>query len=313
MSHLSPRNRRRLSRALQTSAAITFAVAVYFAYRWAGPLQNWTPPVRNGGGGSVTIRLTDTPFAAYIDGARTWSIHAGQVDILRLPNAALTSVQSATILDIRNGTLYEPPARPMTNGGALTARVMEAGAPARNSGLVAATFHAKRGHYSAGLLEAIPPDLDMLYTTQWQFRLEGDVVFQTRSHDVLTAPSMTIYNLVSRKTGRPEQRVVCDKGARMTHKGIELTANTMRYNPKERTVDCYSGVRGVYKQGSVQSERVYWSLDNEILRCPETATGKIQDMPFQAEGITLDVKHHKDYVRRVHINVNSNSINRIEE
>src|SRR5947208_1482504 len=128
MKYLSPRNRRTLSRALQTGAAAIFVVAVYLAYRWAGPLQNWSPPLRTGGA-SVTIRLLDTPFAAYVDGARAWSIHAGQVDILRMPNASLTSVQSATILNIRNGTLYDPPGRPVTNGGAVTARVMEAGAP----------------------------------------------------------------------------------------------------------------------------------------------------------------------------------------
>jgi hypothetical protein len=294
------------------AAAIAFAVAVVLAYRWAGPSKNWTPP-RPGGGASVTIRLLDTPFAAYIDGARVWSIHAGQVDILRMPNASLTSVQSATILNIRNGTLYDPPTRPVSSASAATARVMEAGAPDRNSGPIGATFHAKQGRYSAGMLETIPADLAMLYTVQWQFRLDGDVVFKTRSGDVLTAPAMTIYNLVSRKTGRPEQRVMCDKGGRMIHKGIEVTANTLRYNPKERTVDLYSGVRGVYKNGSVQAERVYWSLDNEILRCPETATGKIQGMPFTADGITLDIKHRKHHATRAHIDVNSNSINRLEE
>ncbi len=313
MRHLSHRIRRRIYLALQLCAAAVLAVGIFLAYRWAGPSTNWVPPARTGSGGGVTIRLLDTPFAGYVDGARIWSIHAGQVDMLRMPNSTLTSVQSATIYDIRNGKLYDPPARPAAHREAAAARVMEAGGPARDSGPVGATFHAKQGHFSTGMAESAPADLAMLYTVQSQFRLEGDVVFQSRSHDVLTAPSMTIYNLVNRKTNRPEQRIMCEQGGRMIHKGIQVAANTIRYNPKERTVDCFSGVRGSFKEGSVQTERVYWSLDNEILRCPEPAAGKINGLPFQAEGITLDVKQGRHHAKHIRIHVNSNSLDRLGE
>jgi hypothetical protein len=153
----------------------------------------------------------------------------------------------------------------------------------------------------------------MLFTVQWQFKLSGDVVFRTRAQDELAAPSMTIYNLVSRKTGKPEQRVICEQGGKMTHLGIHVSANTIRFNPKDRTVECLSGVRGTYKQGNVQAERVYWSLDDEILRCPESASGTVQGMPFLAEGLTLDIKRRRHHANHIHIQLNTDSLVRYEE
>ncbi len=301
MKSISARGRRRMVAVLKWCGAAGAIAAVILAYRWAEPSPDALNAAHTIGGATASIHLQDTPFAGYVDGARTWSIFAGQVDLLRLPNAALTSIQSASITDIRNGTLYEPPRHVPGMPGTVTTRVMEAGAAAVNSGPIAATFHAKHGHYSLGMLEVAPPDLDMLYTVQWQFKLSGDVEFRTRGTDVFSAPAMTIYSLVNRRSGRSEQRVTCDEGGKMTHRGIEITANSIRFNPKDRTVECLSGVRGTYKGGNVQAERVFWSLNDETLRCPESATGTIQGMPFIAEGLTLDIKRRKHHATHMHI------------
>ena len=287
----SPHILRAVMRVLIWCGSIAIPIVIFRAYRWAEPTAAMLSYGQHPGTGSASLQLRDTPFAGYVGGARAWSIHAGQVDIQRVPNTSLTNIQTASILDIRDGNLYDPPNKLLPVTGAVTANVMEASGPAANSGPIAATFRAKEGHYSVGAADAAPPDLQMLYTVQWQLRLVGDVFFRTRAKDELAAPSMTIYNLVNRRTGRPEQRILCDQGAKMNHLGVQVTANSIRFNPKDRTVDCLSGVRATYKAGSVQAERVYWSMNDETLRCPETATGTIQGMPFSAANITMDLKH----------------------
>ena len=302
--------RRRLMVALSWCGVAAFFTAAILAYRWAEPSPAVLAARNAAGGGGATVRLLDTPFAGYINGARSWSIRAGQVDILRLPNATITNIQSADIEDIREGSLYEPPSIRVPAAGVAVTRVMQAGGASPESGPVSATFKAKHGHYSAGALQAVPADLEMLFTVQWQFKLSGDVVFRTRANDVLSAPAMIVYSLLNRKSGLPEQRVLCDQGATLTHVGIAVTANSLRFNPKDRTVECLSGVRGTFKEGSVQAERVYWSLADEVLRCPESATGIIQGMPFSAEALTLDVKHRRHHGNRLRIQIAPGTLTR---
>lgn len=310
MKSPSPQTRRALMKVLTWFGVIGSVFGVYRAYRWAEPTPEALRHGQSPGGGSASIELKDAPIAGYVEGARSWSIHAGQIDILRVPNASLTNIQSATILNIRDGMLYDPPAKTARPAGATTTRVMEAGGVDAGSGPVSATFRAKEGHYTTGTSVTAPADLQLTHTVQWQFKLAGDVVFKTRTKDELSAPSMTILNLVNRRTGRQEQRILCDQGAKMTHLGIQVTANSIRFSPKDRTVECLSGVRGTYKQGSVQAERVYWSLNDEILRCPETATGKIEGNPFEAQGVTMDVKHGRHQFGPWHIRFDTNQRDR---
>lgn len=312
MKPLPPHTRRTLLRVLTWGGTVALLTGAFLAYRWAEPTPEMIRRGQSPGGATASITLRDTPFAGYVSGARSWSMRAGQVDILRLPNASLTNIQSATILDIRDGTLYDPPKTVLPGPGSPTTTVMQAaGGGGAQSGPVSATFRAKEGRYSAGALEAAPADLQFQYTVQWQFRLTGDVVFRTRAKDELTAPTMTILNLVNRRTGRQEQRVLCDQGAKMKHLGIQVTANSIRFNPKDRTVECLSGVRGTYKKGSVQADRVYWSLNDEVLRCPETATGVIQGIPFEATGVMMDIKHGRHHFDQCYIGLNSAQADRL--
>jgi len=299
---------RRIRRVITWCAAIGFVATAIVAYRWAEPsprsLMNAHSPV----GANASVQLINTPFAGYVDGFRAWSIHAGQVDVLRLPNSALTSIQSAQVVEIRDGNLYDPPTISAQTARNTGPRIMAAGAIDTDKRRIAATFRADQGRYSLGALQMAPPDLEMMYTVQWQFRLMGNVVFKTRAKDELTAPSMTVYSLINRKTGRSEQRIQCEEGAKMTHLGIQVTANTMRFSPKDRMVECLTGVRGTFKQGNVQAERVYWSLNNEVLRCPESASGVVHGMPFTADGLTLDVKRRKHHADHIHIVVDRSSL-----
>ena len=128
-----------------------------------------------------------------------------------------------------------------------------------------------------------------------------DVEFRTQAGDTLTAPFLTIYNLVRKRNGKIEQRVVCDEGAKMKRKGIEVFSNRLRFSPKGRTVECLAGARGAFKNGAVQAERAFWSLDDETLRCPEEATGTLDSSPFTAQSLTLDVKHRIHRASHIHI------------
>ena len=177
---------------------------------------------------------------------------------------------------------------------------METGGAVSRGEKPAATFRAKQGRYSLGTFEPVPIEIDMAYAVQWEFKLTGDVLFRTRAGDLLTAPSLTIYNLIHKRNGKTEQIVVYDDGVKMSHKGIQVTSNRLRFNPKDRTVECLTGVRGTFKEGVVQA-RLSWPLDDETLRCPNSAAGVMDGSPFRAESLTLDIKHGLHHASHFHI------------
>src|SRR4051812_42523318 len=105
MKSPSPHINRGLMRMLTWCGIVAVLAATFLLYRWAEPTPAMLARGRSPGGANASIRLRNAPFAGYVSGARSWSLHAGQVDILRLPNASLTNIQSASILDIQDGLL----------------------------------------------------------------------------------------------------------------------------------------------------------------------------------------------------------------
>ncbi|HZO87695.1 MAG TPA: hypothetical protein VFB38_05090 [Chthonomonadaceae bacterium] len=308
------RARSLLLRALGGAALLGLAVGLYLAYRWANSTADTWPHAAYTAARTVAVRLESTPFENYVRGHKTWSLWAGRIDLERLPGAALTSIQSATISDIRNGKLYQPPPE-ADSGEGPTALPSGNSIPSPPDGSAlargeppTATFHARRGRYAVGLLDPIPADLRPLYEVRWQFKLEGGVDFQTRAGDRLRAESLTILDLINRRTRRPERRILGPSGAQVTLKDVQLSANQVRYDPDERTVECLGGVRGTFKDGAIQAERVFWSLKDQVIRCPETATGTFQGMPCTWEGLTLDLKRRRLYANVVHAQIRIESI-----
>lgn len=277
-----------LLRLLRGSLLPLFGLIVFLTYRWAE--RSPAPPdvvVRNASGRVVVVRLDNAPFTAYAAGRKTWSLHAAQIDLERLPGSAFSNIESASLTDIRQGTLYRPPA-------SLFPSLQDS---------VAARFSARSGRYAQGRNETLAPDLALVFILRWQFRLEGDVVFRTDSGDELKAASLTILEMTNRHTGKLERRIVCDQGATIQTKGVHLQSNQLRFNPADRTVECLGGVYATFSGGSAQSESAYWSPQNQTLTCPGAVSGMMQGLPFQAVNVVSDIRRKQLHATRATVQI----------
>jgi hypothetical protein len=310
-----PRPPRRFLRALGWTALLGLSVGLFFAYRWAGSVTLPVAPSLESGGPQVMMRLEGAPFTSYVNGRKTWSLWAGRIDLERLPGSALANLQRATLTDIRNGKLYAAPPNgaaipPVTPASATefpalrlstgSPNLAPTATPDSPDDLPAATFRANSGLYALGTLEPPPAEIAPLYDVQWQFKLKGGVEFKTQAGDRLRSDSLILLEMISRRTHRTERRILCDQGAKVDLKDVQVQANRVRYDPAERTVECLGGVRGTFKGGVMQAERLFWSLKDQVLRCPETATGTYHGMPFTWEGLTVDLKRRVLTANRVH-------------
>lgn len=315
MSYSKVRNRRAFRGVVGLTVLSALAAAIYAAYRWAEPTPDaMRRAMLPGSGASATVRLDDTPFAGYLGGVRQWSLHAAQVTVVRQPNTSLSSIESATLTNIQDGAIYD--ARQMSGSPSALGPASYTASGVRaevDAGRVAATFRADQGRYATGYAETPPADLNGLYSVQWLFRLTGNVVFRTRSNDTFSAPSITIYQLANRRSGKTEQRVLCEQGARLERESTVVTANSIRYNPNDRTVECVAGIRGQFQRNLVQAERAFWSLNDQTLRCPDIATGRINGMSFVAQGLTLNLKSRVHVGGRIHFDIPRDTLDRLQE
>ncbi len=296
------------------SGAGCFAFGVYCVYRWAAPSAQslaavLTPPQ----GSSVNLELEDAAFENFAGGAKNWSLKAGRILLERNAGSGATSLQSADIEDIREGSLFAAPegggsgeqsghtpvrafsshasASDVARPG-LDAAMTQSGADA-SAGLMTATFSAQHGRYVIGATEGLPSELLLAYAVQWQFRLTGNVKIRTREGYQLNAPSILILELFNRHTAKVERQMLCEQGAQVRAKGASLQANQARYNAASQTVECLGGVHGAMQKDSIQGDSMHWSLKDNIIRCPESASGIWQGAPFTAFNLTLDVKRHR--------------------
>ncbi len=307
----APRLRRLVLRAFGGIVLLGLAVGLYFAYVWAGASSSPVlfPPANQGS--QVTVRLEEAPFSGYFHGHKSWSLWAKRIDLEHLPGSAMANIQSATLTDIRNGKLFDPPPdRPTPADSAQpipAAATTRANRPFGSMHIEdftpttdkapdlppAATFRADRGVYSLGTLQPVPSDLQFLYEIQWQFKLQGNVDYRMRSGDRLHADSLIILEMINKRTRRTERRVLCDTGVQVTLHGVKILANQARYDPADRTVECLGGVRGAFKDGTVQADQIFWSLKDQMIRCPETATGTFRGMDCTWKNLTVDLKRRK--------------------
>ena len=310
--------RRRLTALSGWATAIGFVVGTALVYRWAEPRPPMPPTVQNASVGSnVTMRLENAPFVGHSNGFKTWSLLAGRIELEHLPNASLSSIESVSLIDIKDGLLF--PAPPPTPASSLAGAPPLPSAPTQTvpGGLAPETevaygpwnakFRAGRGHYRSGLMSLPPPELAVLYRLQSEFDLSKSVDFRTREGDHFEAESLTVLDLQNKKTGRSERRILCDNGMKVTRKDTQVTANRARYDVAGRTVECLGGARAAFPDGVLQAERVYWSLDAGVLRCPETASGTLRGVPFTAQGLTIDIKNRTAHANQTEFHLRSES------
>ena len=267
-------------------------IGVFLLYRWAAsplsPGSRIVPPSET----NPPFVLKNSPFSAYENGYKTVSLRAERIEATRQPNAGLANVSNATLIKLRDGKIYAPHTKPKANLPG-SVQTMVAGDTNSPSDRVTATFKAERGQYSQGNQFASPADVDPTTTVQWQFSLSGDVEFKTDAGEVFSSQNMIVYSLQKRGGVKPFLRIVCDEGAKIIRKKIELASNRVRFQPNDGVIECLGGVRGKFENGSVQTERAYWTLKTEMLRCPDTTSGQLRGMEFSAENMNLDIKNER--------------------
>ena len=309
---------RRFGTLIGWTAAIGFVVGTVLVYRWAEPRSPTNAMVQSASVGSnVTMRLENAPFVGHSNGFKTWSLQAGRIELERLPNASLASIESIALTDIKDGLLF--PAPPPTPAVSLAIALPPQRSPSQTPadrltpeaevayGPWTAKFRAGRGHYRSGLMSLPPPELAILYRLQSEFDLSKGVDFRTREGDHFEAESLTVLDLQNKKTGHPERRILCDNGMKVTRKDAQMSANQARYDVTGRTVECLGGARATFLDGVVQAERMYWALDAGIVRCPETTTGTLQGVPFVAQGLTIDIKKRTLHANHIGMDLRSES------
>ncbi len=295
MIHRRP-TRRTLARLVGLSAAAGCVYGTYCVYRWAEPSPAALSSVfRPTAGSDVTLSMQQTTFVNFANGYKSWYVRADRIDVERPPGGlAQSSLQRAAITGIHEGKLYSLPAQNLP----ISTTAAEPISDETPSAPPAATFSAREGRYTAGMLEPVPNDLQLLYNMLWQFKLAGDVRLRTNEDVRIAAPALTILEMIHNRTRKYERRILCDEGVDITAKNVQIHANSMRYDPAARIVECTGGVRATMQDkngaNTVQGDSAFWSLKDQILRCPNTTTGLWHGEAFTARNLSVDTKR-QDY------------------
>jgi hypothetical protein len=260
--------------------------ALAAAYHFAEPLHT-SPGFNSSAGVHAGIHLENVPFVAYSGSRLAWSLKAKSIDITHSQYTSSAAIQSAQINEISEGTLY--PSDPSENSLLPFSTAADAKQPISPDKPLL-TFKAAVGHYYVGGTHPLTPDLAANYTCRWQLVLEGNVRIQTRDGDELRTDRLTMLGLTGISNHKEEQRLECDAGAVIARKDVSITANRMRYALEDHTVELLNGVRMVYKNGSVQSDRTFWELKANVVRIPDRCSGIMNESSFTAGMLTLDLK-----------------------
>ncbi len=282
-------NTPQVQRRFGTLGVITLLVVLAGVYRWAEPSNTYLSSPSPSPVSTVTMRLENAPFESYVNGHKSWSVWANRIDLERTAGASMSMIQSASIEGIRNGILYK--------AGEKSPASDDSSVMNKEPALV--SFSAQKGRYAIQNLDSMPLEWSQNYTMQWQFRLTDDVKLETLKGETLTAESMTLYELINRRTRKSEHRLVWDSGADMTSKKVRVHSNQMRMDPGERVLECTHGVRCAYPDGAVQTDRAYLSLKEQILRCPDPAAGTEKKLQYSAEGLVVNIKNRVFTANRV--------------
>ena len=269
------------------------AVSLFFVYRWAEPDPNALKhPLIMGVKSNVSIRIDNGSYEASADGRNLWKVSAKRIEVERMPGASLTEAQAANLEGITDGQLYGLPPE-------LGSKWKTEQKPYFSSPMTPekpdVTFRADAGRYALNDTDPLPAELTLLYRAKWQLKLTGNVVIKTVAGDTLTAPNLTMLELERARDRKIERRLLCPQGAvilvkREKNKPLRLTANTLRFNPDERTLEGLKGIAVELTEGNLQTEHLYFSLKEEVLFLPENSSGRLNGAEFTAENMTLNLK-----------------------
>jgi len=317
---LSDLHRRLLYTILGWIAAVGFVIVLVCL--WAEPSAPTTPAAQSVSPSSnVTMRLENAPFIGHSNGFKTWSLRAGQIALERTPGSSLASIENVALTDIKDGLLFPTPPPPAASptpapaGRGSSAQTAISTLPPEaevSYGPWTAKFRAGQGRYRSGLTSLPPPELALLYRLQSEFDLTQGVDFLTREGDHFEAASLTVLDLIQKKNGHSERRILCDNGMKITRKDAQMTANQARYDVAGRTVECLGGARAVFPDGTLQAERMYWSFDTGVVRCPEISTGNLKGVPFRAQGLVLDMKKRTSHANLLEFDLRSDSLEKLQ-
>jgi len=315
-------HRRLLYTILGWVAAVGSVVGIVLVYQLAEPSSPTTPAAQSVSPSSnVTMRLENAPFVGHSNGFKIWSLRAGQIALERTPGSSLASIENVALTDIKDGLLFPtPPApavsptlAPVGRGASVQTAINTLSPEAEASyGPWTAKFRAGQGRYRSGLTSLPPPELALLYRLQSEFDLTQGVDFLTREGDHFEAASLTVLDLIQKKNGHSERRILCDNGMKITRKDAQMTANQARYDVAGRTVECLGGARATFPDGTIQADRMYWSLDAGIVRCPETTTGTYRGIPFVAQDLVVDIKNRTTHANHIEFKLRNESLEKLE-
>ena len=287
------RLRRKFGFAFAWLAFAGLCAGIFLLYRAAEPSANRLLPNFNRTSAStVSMRLEGTTFDSYVGNAKIWSLYARVIEGEQPANGSVGEIENATITDIRDGKLYEQPGADGVSAARNSAAgvVVNRALQSTTQPPLVATFSAAKGEYVAGGTSALPLDIQTTYVVQRELRLTVNVIVKAVNGDKLEADTLTILDMVNRRNNKPERRLLCEHGVKVTTKDGQIQANVARYDPATRMVEALGGARAKSKSNTMQAERLFWSLGDGIVRCPEAASGTWSGTPYTAEGLSIDTR-----------------------
>lgn len=281
---------------LTWAVLLVIPLLLWQVYRWAGsPLP--LPSSSSGTAPDIpVIRLENADFESLIGERRSWSLKAKSIDFQKQPGAALSNIRKAVLNQIHEGKLYE------------ILDVEGKGAKQSKSNEVNSTFMADRGEYDTDARNALPYDIALIAVAQWRFQLIGNVRLTTRSGATIVAPNLAIVELKHNQNTKTEQRILCNDGANIATKQVRLQTNKARLNPADRVIECTDGVHASFDEGEIQTDRVFWTVKEGILICPNPVSGTWRKMPFTANNLNIDL--HNKILRAdfIHAKIDLNAV-----
>ena len=287
------RLRRKFGFAFAWLAFAGLCAGIFLLYRAAEPsADRLLPNFNRTSASTVSMRLEGTTFDSYVGNAKIWSLYARVIEGEQPANGSVGEIENATITDIRDGKLYEQPGADGVSAARNSAAgvVVNRALQSTTQPPLVATFSAANGAYVAGGTSALPLDIQTTYVVQRELRLTVNVIVKAVNGDKLEADTLTILDMVNRRNNKPERRLLCEHGAKVTTKDGQIQANVARYDPATRMVEALGGARAKSKSNTMQAERLFWSLGDGIVRCPEAASGTWSGTPYTAEGLSIDTR-----------------------
>lgn len=284
------RKKRTMNKIRNTAILAFVTVSITLLYLWAQP--HYKPPMTYVGGVGLTpgVILNNGSFTSSTDGNPDWTVQAKQIKVNRPQSGATDAVGSADIYQITNGVIYSSKQNGHLNS-----------VSQKPSNI---TFQAGAGHYATGSFTNMPASLVQYHLVQWEFKLDNGVHLQTASKQMIEAPKLDFFQTINRRTGKPQQIIICNKGAVLTTPTLSVSANSLRFDPAGKVVETTDGVVATDLSSKIAttkllSQSAYLTLASDSLYCPQSVSGSLENSPFSASSLILNEKKHQFIIQNL--------------